>query len=390
MVAPAAIALTLFFGAQELVLHMTQYTQDGAAQIVWTKRRWVRESSRWKVPQDKHLVFFMGDSKIAGGLIPEVFDRETGTTYSYNLSLPGMPLGPHYFLIEEHLKKNPPPKAIVMKLDLGLFEYFHFQNYALLGAGIREAAEYAIWDGDGSILVNFFFPIRYFWPDAKRYIVSRIYKALPPLIQDRIKRKYLENVEDRETYEHNWDAYFETLYVSPEKRTRDRRRVLEKKRGYYFFEEQAALRGHLPRTYKHDLKKYPPKKLYDEDPYPYLEKLLKLAEIYGTRIILIQHYEHEHLRTKDSIPSLWRNVKAKHPKVMWADARIKYYEPYYFSDPLHLTREGAEDYTGIIASEYRKIMGGPTAEGMKSLPEKISGVSGPPIRPTVLSNRPAA
>lgn len=376
LIAPAIVALMIFFAAQELVLHLTQYTQDAAAQIVWAKRQWVRETSRWKAPRDKNLVFFMGDSKIAGGIIPEVFDRETENTYSYNLSLPGMPLGPHYFLIEEYLKRNPPPKAIVMKLDLGLFDFFFFKSNALRGAGLREAADYAIWDNDGSILVNYFFPIRYFWPDAKRYVVSRIYKILPPLIQDRIKRKYLENVEDRETYEHNWEEYFETRYISPEKRTRDRQRVLEKGRGYYYFEEQAALRGHLPRNYKHDLQKYPPKKLYAEDPYPYLEKLLNLAEAYGIKIILIQPYEHQHLREKRAIPALWRNVLAKHPKVVrWANADVKYYEPDYFSDPLHLTREGAEHYTGIIAAEYRQIMGGPSKSAMPSLPRKVSELS---------------
>ena len=53
-------------------------------------------------------VLFFGNSRILAGLVPAEFDAlGGGRTFSWNLALPALPIGPQYFEFKEYLEHHP-------------------------------------------------------------------------------------------------------------------------------------------------------------------------------------------------------------------------------------------------------------------------------------------
>jgi len=104
--------------------------KDGASVICEKKRKFVRDGGvRYK--NGKVNVVFMGHSKILAGIIPRYFDTLTNNkAYSFNLSLPGLPIAPHYFVLKDYLEKTPPPEYIVLHLSVNTGKSDFFDKYA--------------------------------------------------------------------------------------------------------------------------------------------------------------------------------------------------------------------------------------------------------------------
>ena len=149
---------------QLLFIQVANITKEGSKQVVQYKRQWARDNDFIKRVQDKDLVFFLGNSIVAAGIIPEIFDEiNDHTTYSYNLALPALPLAPHYFLLKDYLKKHKPPQYIVMTLSQGGFNRGISPYYFIQGAGLCEILQAAFIYHDASALVNYFFPYKCYY-----------------------------------------------------------------------------------------------------------------------------------------------------------------------------------------------------------------------------------
>lgn len=351
------MALLLFLMTSFAFASMTGVSQDGARQVVNMKREWARNHFI-KREAGKELVFFMGNSKIAAGLVPEVFDQATGgMTHSYNLALPGLPLAPHYFLLADYLKTHPPPDMIILRLNKGGWNYFHFSEYAIQGAGIFEVLGYRKVIGNNDLFINYFLSPRLNWPFVKRFVLGKLYSFLPKDLQLRIRSAYEAEQVDREYYEHDWDYFFEAQFIRPEDRARERRQFVADHRGYYNFRENAVVGGALPKDYAYVKKGDWAQSDYAGEEDPFVDKFFKLAESLGIRVMLINSYVLE-TEKGDAMPRLWTDLASRYRNVILPEesARPQVMANQFFSDPLHLNQKGADLYSRYIASVFLRAV----------------------------------
>jgi len=326
-------------------------SQDGPRQVVNIKREWAKTS--FAEAKERKVVLFMGDSKIAAGLIPKVFDAATaGKTLSYNMSLPGLPLATHYFLLADYLKNNSPPDWIVLRLKKGGWNFFHFSEYAIQGASFSEAWQYRKITGNHDLLTRYLLRVRLNWPFVKRYLIGKAYSFMPERFQQQVKNTYKNKQEERENYEHDWEYFFDAQFIHPEARSRERRRFVTEERGYYDFRENAAVGGVLPDDYAYS-KKGEWGQTDEEVVDPFVNQFFDLTQAKGIRVLLINDYL---LSTEkiESMPEYWSDIVARYDHVVLPKAARKpqVLANALFSDPLHTSRKGAEIYTRYVASVY--------------------------------------
>lgn len=357
----AALTSLLFLKAADIM-------QDSSRHVVNIKREWARGSGYIQAEPGRELVFFMGDSKIAAGLLPEAFDSLLdGRVKSYNTALPGLPLAPHYFWLKDYLEnheKEDYPDFIILRLKPAGWDFFHFVGYAVQGAGLSEIFQYYFITGDAKILGNYFFPMRFNFPLMKRFLVGQVYRFAPESVQEKIKRKYYENQKGRETYGHDWEFFFETQFVRPFERWRERKAFLEESRGRYDFREMQAQGGVLAEDYRYVKKgEWGESSEAGAPQDPFLEKFFELTRRHHIRVVLINDYllpsQVEEEQT-DGVPELWKELSRRYPHVSilpGAEA-AQVYPNGSFSDPLHLTEEGAERFTSYIAGQFKKAFMG--------------------------------
>ena len=257
-------------------------------------------------------VLFMGDSQILAGIMPSEFDGLCDNrTYSWNLALPAMPVGPQYFQLQDYLKKNPPPAIIVLSLaPFGAPPSPLFGYYGIQGAGgFGEIYSYYRNQSDSTILWNYVLPIR-----DPLYSTKFLQRAKTSLLHPgEIDKIRAEN-----------DGIVSLMFQG---------------RGYYFMHEEV-----LPEDYVFPQSaidtQAEQKLLFDEDPYVRL--FFGLAQQNHIRVLLVEP------AMATNRPTNRVNLRPYYEKFQrdyagtvffakdgWAPKR---YENRFFSDPVHLIR----------------------------------------------------
>ncbi len=378
---------------------------DKTKQVVAFKRDWVRKAGFLKDSGGKDSIFFIGTSKITAGIVPEEFDVQlNGRVYSYNLALPALPLAPHYFMLEDYLKRNKPPKYIILLLETDGFRQYLFSAYSIMGAGLNEALRYSYLAKNAEIIWSHIYPLGSFWPNIKKSCLIQALSFLPAAFREAHKKAFLREANLGETYKHDWEYIYQSEYAAPEKAARDLRRNLLKNRGYYYIIEQAVKGGNLSEDYVPPwavqqsqppvtAKGQPPTPQQEITPLtvkdqaqaniqaqpslpqqvtspvkapkitdPFVEKFFALNERNGTMVILIDDYSLDYKGRVDMPrgphPQLWHYLKQKYKNVyfMTKESDVKFYRPGLFSDPAHLNREGARIYTREIAAGFEELL----------------------------------
>jgi len=208
--------------------------------------------------------------------------------YSFNLALPATPLAPHYFMLKDYLKNNLPPKYIILKFTPGGFNSQLFPYYAVINAGFSEVLQYSFLRKDADVLVNYMLPWRFYWPEIKRYIISKGIALLPARFRKMIKEHYAS------------PQFFDLRYVNVEASARAREELLRLNRGYYYIAEQAIVNGVMPdnvvKNQKEDLDRGISRHRIAEQTSlaqiqdPFVDKFFNLCGAKGIKVILISDY----------------------------------------------------------------------------------------------------
>ena len=242
--------VVLFALSQSWFRNIALMYTDKTKQVVAFKRDWVRSVGFLRDSSGKDSVFFIGTSKITAGIIPEEFDnRLNGRVYSYNLALPALPLAPHFFMLEDYLKRNKPPKYIILQLETDGFRHYLFAAYSIMGAGLNEVLRYSYLAGNAEIIWSHIYPLGSFWPNIKKSCLIQALSFLPSGFREAHKTAFLREASLSETYKHDWEYIYQSEYAAPEKAARELRENLIKSRGYYYVIEQAMNSGSLSEDY---------------------------------------------------------------------------------------------------------------------------------------------
>ncbi len=347
----------LFFLVQLFFLRISDVAQEGSKQIVQYKREWARRDHSADMPQGRKLVVFMGASAMVSGLIPELFDQlNKNRTYSVNLALPALPLAPHYYMLRDYLQNNnKAPDYIIMTLLPGRFRYGYFESYAPQGAGFGEMLELFWHSKNDRLLINYFIPSRLHYREVFGFLWGRIVSLFPDEWRQWNRRAVYRFLQNLETYPHDWDHLYESIFVDPEGFREARLEKIRADRGYYYFVEQAAAGGSLPKK----LIAEPKQIVYDEND-PFIAKFFRLTKENNIRVLIVSPFRlaFGDKSEKNGVADLWEKVAERYDHVaLGPGPGDRYYGPEYFSDPAHVNRLGAERYTKELASEFRQAYG---------------------------------
>jgi hypothetical protein len=324
-------------------IYVGKVYKSGAEIICEEKREAVR-SGKLGYRLEKINVLFMGHSKILSGIIPEYFDSLMDhKVYSLNLSLPALPIGPHYFELLDYLKCNPNPEYIVLHLTKSSKKphpIFAMLFGSLAVQGIKfpeELISYWINREDKQVVYNFFYPRRIY----RRYIGICTYNLIFDYTQIHNKKESNIKIIDQ----------------------------MIKDRGYYFIKEQALFSDHkLPKNFKSTLTENPgnvitfKRQLQEKIDYlnddPYVKKFFDLVLLNNIKVLLIvQYYREGTFVQLQEMPKLYQAVLDHYQNVFIAEDgwKLKFYSNAFFSDPAHTNYEGAKLYTEDIAEEFKEV-----------------------------------
>ena len=324
-------------------IHVGKVYKSGAEIICEEKRKAVR-SGKLGNRLGRKNVLFMGHSKILSGIIPEYFDSLLDhKVYSLNLSLPALPIGPHYFELLDYLKCNPSPEYIVLHLTKSskkAHPIFVMLFGSLAVQGIKfpeELISYWIHRDDKQVVYNFFYPRRIY----RRYIGVCTYNLIFNYAEIRNRKENNDKIIDQ----------------------------LIKDRGYYFIKEQALFSDHkLPPNFKNTVsenaariissKTQLQKKIDYLQDDPYVKKFFDLALLNNIKVLLIVEYYREGTFLQlERMPNLYQAVLDNYQNVFIAEDgwKIKFYKNSFFSDPTHTNYEGAKLYTEDIVEEFKEV-----------------------------------
>lgn len=347
----------LNFGAYRIA----DVAEDGTKQVVRCKRQWAQGDWIAKEAGGRDIVLFLGNSKVSAGIVPELFDRANGgKVISFNMALPALPLGPHYFLLKEYLRHNPAPKYIVMTLSPGGLKHELMPYYAPINAGLDEVVAYSFLRKDVDILINRLFPLRFYWPEIRRYFTGKTLAFISQKVSERERREYAGGSGKKETFRHDWDRLFHLKYLDFEKTAHHREELLKSNRGYYFIVEQAVVGGALPDDF--EVQRAPPREAAGapavqgggEENDPFVARFFDLAASKNIQVILVADYVLSAAdRGPGVLPDEWRQARTRYPNVTFARFAPHYFPPRFFSDPGHVNPMGAVRYTLEIAAEFK-------------------------------------
>jgi hypothetical protein len=367
---PFFVVVALLGVANFFALKIGDVAQEGTKQDVRLKRQWAKEDIISKEAQGKDVLLFLGNSKITAGIIPKLFDRALeGKVFSYNLSLPALPLAPDYFLLKDYLEHNAPPKYIILTLNPGDLTQGLFSYYAPLNAGLAEVVEYSRLRQDGDVLINYLLPVRFYWPEIKRYFISKALSVMPQRFRAPVRQKYADRSKGEETFRHDWGYLFDLRYVDLEKSAHQREELLKENRGYYYIAEQGVIGGALSDDYFSRDKNVPVEApvvadmgpsddvvVVKETEDPFVKKFFDLALLKGIKVFLISDYTLNPPGNHAVVfPGSWKLVGTGYHNVYFSKFGIQNYEPKYFSDPTHVNPQGAAKYTQGTAEEFKRI-----------------------------------
>ena len=385
------LGLSLFMLAQCFFLYYADVSQVGSKQVVKEKRIWAKEEGFIQRKKGAESVFFMGNSHIASGIIPNVFDEENdGKTYSYNLSLVGLQIPSHYFMMKDYLKRHDPPEYVLIDPTPGGFEIESFPSYAIQGASLFEVAQYAYYRKHIDVLLNYLFPSRLHWPEVTRYFLGKLIKSGPQYIKRKHQEIYLNRFAGEPVYGHNRKYFYESQYVDPDGSMKESLGLLRQNRGYYFIVEQSSeessltqedLQKHFPTQFAKYLERkenqvFSPidcaskmtimKKNKQEKVPVFFDAFFGLMKRHNIKVVLIPAYVLDIFQGEDCMPDFWRMAMEKYDNVFTLENMTgsQKYSFEYFSDPGHLNRRGAIQYTKHIAEKFRLFR-----EGLESCNE---------------------
>ncbi|MBF0253336.1 MAG: DUF1574 family protein [Candidatus Omnitrophica bacterium] len=365
-------ALCLTFIAEFASLSILSVTLQGARQVVQFKRDIARKQIFTEEDaKDKKIVLFFGNSQISAGIVPGLFDDESGDkTLSFNFALPGTPFAPQFFLFKDYLVNNPSPDYIVMSFDDIELSDETSISYSVQGASLTEAMKLWIKYRNTEILSQYFIPSRYHWPRIENFFIGKLLEFLPDKIRNIHKKGYISKHLKKETYPHDWDQLYDSRFNDFNKNTLKIERSLLADRGYYYIEEQAVKGGSLnkelfsnnsndnavPMPNNKIIKYDPPKKTFTDD-------FFKLVIKNNIKVLFINTYTFS--EKGDNIDSnarttscKWTYFKNKYPNNVFfsGDGSMKVYGCDLFSDPTHLNPKGADMYTRDIYLELKGLI----------------------------------
>lgn len=339
------ITTLCILGINSFVRQAGRTYADGATVICLEKRAAVR-TGQIRAQAGRDNVLFLGHSAVLAGIVPQQFDDAAGGRIcSWNLSLPALPIGPHYFLLKEYLRHNPPPRFVVVKLSLNYSDQFgYFDSYATKGSAVDEICSYAFSQPSKTVVWNYLLPIRLDRGQSLRYLRSRLSDP------GGIDRTRSQN-----------QAIAEGMYAQ---------------RGYYYIREQARFAGQLPDDYRepsdgtreHEVQ-------LDHDPY--VQRFFDLAQQQGIRVLLIETpLRPGQTPQRTAMPPWYSQLLSRYSNVRMAKQgwKLKFYENRLFSDPTHLNPQGAERFTREIYAEF--IQAFPPDELMVSIVEQGASTPG--------------
>ncbi len=375
------LGIALFIAAQFFFLFYADVAQVGSKQVVKEKRTWARTGSFIQKREGAKIVLFMGNSRMASGVIPGVFDKENGRkTRSYNLSLIGLQMSPHYFMMRDYLKHHDPPDYVFIDPSSGGFQVESFPSYAIQGAGLSEVIKYAYYRRNIDVLLNYIIPSRIHWPEVTRYFLGKLIQSSPKYLRDKHRAIYMGRFSGESAYEHNRKYFYESQYVDPHGTMKRSLDLLRENRGYYFIVEQSSENGSLvkediKRWFPNEFKRYfndenllnapketcESKRIEEGDEKValpiFFEKFFDLMREYNIKVALTQSYILDVFKSEDCVPDEWRELKKRYDNVFILEdlVREQGYEYKYFSDPGHLNRRGAVEYTKRVAQAFRLL-----------------------------------
>jgi hypothetical protein len=324
-----AIALLLIFLINQFAIHAGKTYKDGASIICEQKRLAVR-NDQWKVSEEKPTVLFFGASGILSAIIPTVFDSILDhQTYSLNLALPALPIGPYYHCLLDYLEHNDPPEYIILTYHIDSEEVILFNSYANQGINFPdELFSYFIHRKDKNQMLNYLLPLHVYKEPVFKYMYNSV----------------LDPSDIQENRERN---------------ARIVNRMIEN-RGYYFIIEQSKYPdGRLPDDYKEESDSPErPMKMYDPGSDVYVEKFFSLTKKLGTQVLLVNYpvrqgkYKQFNKTPKEIQKLLKTYDNVSISKDGW---KIPFFENKYFSDPHHLNKWGAEMYTKQVATDFKAV-----------------------------------
>lgn len=304
--------------------------KDGAAIICEQKREGVQNKS-FILDSSKPTVLFMGNSLILSGIVPSVFDSVLSeNVFSLNLSLPALPVGPHYFLLKDYMNNYPKPDKIVLLFTANVDKHSSlFDYYAIQGMESRKELTSYFWHRDSkSFLLNYFLPMQLYDDDILRYAYYSIKD------KDVITSKKQENVNIV-------NKMFED-------------------RGYYFIKEESRFPGYIvPEDYTADLTPNE-ERPYVKDPFEddYTKLFFDYCKNNQIEVLLISAVvRNNKYKQYKEIPESWDAILTKYSNVKMAinGWKLKYYDNKFFSDERHLNYSGARMYTIDIANEFNSV-----------------------------------
>ena len=380
------LGIALFAGSQFIFLSTSNIAQTASKQIVQEKRNWAKKKGIITAAPNKDLIFFFGNSRMSAGIIPDIFDASNNNaSTSYNLSLIGLQLPVHYFLLKDYLRHNVPPKYILLNPLSKGYDIESFPSYAVQGAGLEEIIPYAFYRKNMDIFFNFILPARLHWPETVRYFTGKILTLMPPGIRELHKKLYLERFGNKEIWGHNRPYFYESQFLRPEELHKNRIELLKKQRGYYYAIEESTIGGQVTEQFLTNVgielldcparlneqnnneqnEKTPSKEDFDALIDPLTRKFFRLTQEKGITVVLLPTYYMGRyplgcIATTGTPPRqpspLYKYLQATYNNIyVLPDSGEIEYPFTLFSDPSHLNPEGAKMYTQRIAESFKQL-----------------------------------
>ncbi len=303
--------------------------KDSASLLGQEKREAVREGV-FSYVKEKNNILFLGSSDLMTGIIPELFDSLSGDkTYSLNLALPALPIGPNYFTLIDYLDNNPAPEYLVLTLTLDDHPEILFAKNGTQGINFpREVLSYFVYKKDKDVVLNYLLPCHLYMGEMIRYSFNEILHVL--------------SQKDKHMVINKGEAIsiIDQMIID---------------RGFYSISNQGKNDSlFMPENYIDSTDNNEELRTYGNFGDPYLKKFLNLTKEREIKVLLVNYPVRK---------NRFKEIEAIHPeiqKILDNNSHIRFseegwkskiYKNKYFADPKHLNMSGAEKYTREIYDE---------------------------------------
>jgi len=299
-------------------------------------------------------VLFLGDSVFLGGIDSRAFEQSTGVR-AYNLSLAGMQPPGLYVMLQRYLSTHDAPSVVVLNPSPPFLsdnaitrQYFntHFIRWCIrAGEMARLAGDLGRWRSNAPAIVG-------------EYLQS----AFSPTLTYRIELAELAHCWLRNDLSHT------------QQMNADIRATMEQQRGFRVWREftflggtlnravlerlreRPGVQGSLRRTYHDMLFVFHPIPLHQQ----YLDRVLALCQEHDIQVLMYMgpfpetlHILREATGYNTRIRAYAAAILDRHPHVNVLDPLLVTFDDDLFQEPFHLTSDGADALTAMMASWYQ-------------------------------------